>query len=154
MSMTLEKALDILNRAEIMVLNHPPKQFLEAGHLAIKALEDLVKEEKKSRWIPVTEQLPESNKAVLISARCKTFGFRHTLKAAHIGHHEATTEDYGWQEYEGDTEYDEEKDCFWIPECWWEDNFADGNSNWIIDSDCEVTHWMPLPELPKEVHHG
>ena len=93
---------------------------------------------KVPEWIPVGERLPESDKAVLVSAKCKTFGFRHT------------TEDYGWQEYEGDTEYAEEQDCFWIPECWWEDNFMDGNSNWIIDSDVEVTHWMPLSEPPKE----
>ena len=79
---------------------------------------------KVPEWIPVGERLPESDKAVLVSAKCKTFGFRHTLKAAHIGHHEATTEDYGWQEYEGDTEYDEENDCFWIPECWCEDNLT------------------------------
>lgn len=100
-------------------------------------------------WVSVKDRFPESNKAVLVSARCKTFGFRYTLKATHIGHHEATTEDYEWREYEGNTEYDEEKDCFWIPECWWEDNFMEGNNNWIIDSDLEVTHWMPLPQPPK-----
>lgn len=101
------------------------------------------------KWISVTERLPESQKTVLVSAKDKTFGHRHTLMAAHIGYHEAKTEDYGWQEYEGDTEYDEENDCFWIPECWWESNFVEGNTNWIIDSDYEITHWMPLPEPPK-----
>lgn len=101
------------------------------------------------QWIPVTERLPESEKIVLASAKSKTLGYRHTLMVAHIGHHEFTTEDYGWQEYEGDTEYDEEKDCFWIPECWWEVNSVEDNGNWIIDSDYEVTHWMPLPQPPK-----
>lgn len=101
------------------------------------------------RWIPASEP-PKSQKAVLVSAKDKTYDYRRTLRAAHIGHHEVTTEDYGWQEYEGDTEYDEEKDCFWIPECWYESNVMEDNDNWIIDSDYEVTHWMHLPTPPKE----
>lgn len=102
-------------------------------------------------WIPVSEP-PKSQQTVLVSVRDKTFGYRHTLKAAHIGHHEVTTEEYGWQEYEGETEYDEENDCFWIPECWYESNFVEDNCNWIIGSDYEVTHWMPLPEAPTTCH--
>ena len=102
------------------------------------------------RWIPVTERLPDSERIVLVSALTKTFRHRHTLMAAHIGHHEFTTEDTDWREYEGGTEYDEENDCFWIPECWYEVNTIDDNGNWIIDSEYDVTHWMPLPEPPKE----
>lgn len=101
-------------------------------------------------WISVEDRLPEKEKPVLVSAISKQYGNRHTLKAAHIGHHEATTEDNGWHEYEGDTEYDEENDCSWIPECWWETNAIDGNENWVIDFEYDVTHWMPLPEPPKE----
>ena len=102
-----------------------------------------------NKWISVKDRLPESEKIVLVSAKSKTLGYRHTLMVAHIGHHEFTTEEYGWQEYEGETEYDEENDCFWIPECWYEVNSVEDNGNWIIDSDYEVTHWMPLPEPPK-----
>lgn len=103
-----------------------------------------------SEWIPVTERLPESEKIVLVSAKSKTFGYRHTIMVAHVGYHEITTEEYGWQECEVETEYDEENDCFWIPECWYEVNSVEDNGNWIIDSDYDVTHWMPLPEPPKE----
>lgn len=61
MSMTLEKALDILNRAEVMVLNRPPKQFLEAGNLAMKALEDLVRAERESSRPLTIEELRQIN---------------------------------------------------------------------------------------------
>lgn len=46
--------------------------------------------------------------------------------------------------------YDEEKDCYCVKECWYEVNVVDDNPNWIIDSDYDVTHWMPLPMPPKE----
>lgn len=103
-----------------------------------------------SKWISVEERLPESEKIVLAAAKSKTFGWHHVLMVAHIGYHEFSTEEYGWRDYEGDTEYDEENDCFWIPECWYEVNSVEDNGNWIIDSDYEVTHWMPLPEPPRE----
>ena len=103
-----------------------------------------------SKWISVEDRLPESEKIVLASAKNKTFGYHHVLMVAHIGYHEFSTEEHGWRDYEGDTEYDEENDCFWVPECWYEVNSVEDNGNWIIDSDYVVTHWMPLPEPPKE----
>ena len=57
-----------------------------------------------------------------------------------------TTDDYDWR----DCEYDEEKDCYCVKECWYEVNVVDDNPNWIIDSDYDVTHWMPLPPFPTE----
>lgn len=103
-----------------------------------------------SAWISVKDRLPEKQKPVFVCAKDKIFGYQRTLKAAHVGYHECSTEDYGWQEYEGDAEYDEQNDCFWIPECWYEVNSVEDNTNWIIDYDYEVTHWMELPEGPKE----
>lgn len=101
-------------------------------------------------WIPCSERLPETDKKVLVNLH-NTYGKDVILMASHIGYHERTSEDYGWQEYEGDTEYDEENDCFWIPECWYESNYVEDNANWIID-ECEgtITHWMPLPETYKK----
>lgn len=101
-------------------------------------------------WISVKDRLPKTQKPVLVCAKDKTFGYKRVLKAAHVGYHECSTDDYEWQEYEGDTEYDEEKDCFWIPDCWYETNAVEDNGNWILNDDYEITHWMPLPEPPKE----
>lgn len=88
-----------------------------------------VREEPKSKW-----------NARYVCNKCHSTG----------PYHEQTTDDYDWQDCECDTEYDEEKDCYWVKECWYEVNEVDDNPNWIIDSDYVVTHWMPLPEPPKE----
>lgn len=118
---------------------------------ALNAAIDLINNPSMiSRWISVQDRLPESQKPVLVCAKDKTFGHKRVLKAAHIGYHECSTDDYEWQDYEGDTEYDEEKDCFWIPECWYETNAVEDNGNWMLYDDYEITHWMPLPEPPKE----
>ena len=100
------------------------------------------------KWIPVTERLPESENPVLVVAVSKGMGFPYIFKAAHINHHEITEDEYGWTDGEYDSEYDEENDCFWIPECWYECNAVEGNTNWIMDEDYTITHWMPLPEPP------
>ena len=101
-------------------------------------------------WISVKDRLPKSNLIVLVNLH-NVYGKDVVLRAAHIGYHEATTDDYGWQDSEIETEYDEENDCDWIPECWWEENYVESDANYIID-ECEgiITHWMPLPEPPKE----
>ena len=103
-----------------------------------------------SPWHRVEERLPDDEVPVLAVLH-NTYGRDVVLKLFHIGHHKRTTEEYGWQEYEGETEYDEENDCFWIPEGWWESNYHEDNLNWEIDeTDGTITHWMPIPEPPKE----
>lgn len=103
------------------------------------------------KWISVKERLPESQNPVLVVAVSKGVGLPYVFKAAHINHHEITEDEYGWTYGEYDSEYDEENDCFWIPECWYECNAVEGNVNWVMDEDYTITHWMPLPEPPKEV---
>ena len=102
-------------------------------------------------WISVKDRMPESGEKVIARLQSKTFPRYGTITIlAHIGEHEQTTDDYDWRDCECDTEYDEKNDCYWIAECWYEVNVVDDNPNWIIDSDYDVTHWMPLPEPPKE----
>ena len=100
-------------------------------------------------WISVKDRLPESQCPVLVVAVSKGMGLPYIFKAAHINHHEITEDEYGWTDGEYDSEYDEENDCFWIPECWYECNAVEGNTNWIMDEDYTITHWMPLPQPPK-----
>lgn len=98
-------------------------------------------------WIKCSEKMPKTEQTVLITVKDKTYSSAKTYVsiAAHVGYHEKSTED--WREYEGDTEYDEENDCFWINPCWYEINIVDDNPNWELSSDLyEITHWSILPE--------
>lgn len=103
------------------------------------------------KWISVEDRLPKDRKSVnVVVERKREDGkiFQFVMTASHIGHHEIEAEE--WPDYDGDTEYDEENDCFWIPENWYEDNFMEDNMNYLICDEYRVTHWMPLPEPPEE----
>ena len=102
-------------------------------------------------WISVEDRLPKDRKSVNVVVEHKREDgkiFRFVMTASHIGHHEIEAEE--WPDYDGDMEYDEENDCFWIPENWYEDNFMEDNMNYLICDEYRVTHWMPLPEPPEE----
>lgn len=103
-------------------------------------------------WISVEDQLPKTLQRVLIAIKMVgPSGNYYITTGSHCNDHEITTEEYGWQDYEGDTEYDEENDCFWVKGGWWESNFISDNENWeISEYDGVVTHWAELPEPPKE----
>ena len=66
------------------------------------------------------------------------------------------TEDSVWNwsdiEYIGD--YDEERDDWKISSGWWEGLHYNPDDVYNNVVDDEVTHWMPLPEPPKEEHHA
>ena len=102
-------------------------------------------------WISVKDRMPESKKRVLVTVKARN-GKHFVLIACHVNAREIDSEDYEWQDAEIDWDYDEENDIYWVPECWYEGNFVEENTSWIIDeyADGIVTHWMPLPEPPKE----
>ena len=86
----------------------------------------MIELEQKHRWIPVTERLPEriTNKVIVL---CKN-GYRG------FGHYENYKGKQTWYNLENDRPF----------------------TDWDLE-DCEsyeVTHWMPLPEPPKEVNHA
>lgn len=102
-------------------------------------------------WIPVTERLPENDNPVDVTARRKDGARGYFIYKAHyVAPHTQTTEDYGWENDSFDVEYDEEKDCYWIPECWYEDNAIEDNGNWILNDEFDILAWKPLSEPYKE----
>lgn len=150
----IKKGLECCMKASEEACDHCPYskgcERFEACNLYRDALAYINQlEARATKWISVKDRLPESGEKVIARLQSKTFqSYRLTTILAHIGEHEKTTDDSEWRDCECDTEYDEKNDCYWIAECWYEVNVVDDNPNWIIDSDYNVTHWMPLPTFP------
>ena len=100
------------------------------------------------QWIPVTERLPGSGVHVLACCRVKWLNGNGRSYVCDAFYSAPKTEVCSYND-EIDAEYDEETDEYYIPEGWWEviKNWDDYSCVAIADF---VTHWMPLPEPPKE----
>lgn len=126
--------------------------------LAYQEVRDAIKEAAKedfiaiakadNGWISVDEKLPETGKHVLASCEIKILGGkkkRYTCVAMYAAEKSIVCSESG----DVDSDYDEETDEYYLPEGWWEciHNWDEYSSVAIEDF---VTHWMPLPEPPKE----
>lgn len=103
-----------------------------------------------SKWISVNDRLPENEEPVLICVTRKYAGreIEFISKAIHTdGKHNTENSGLCWDTSETNWEFDEMADATIIPEGWWED--ADYLERFAAVDDF-VTHWMPLPEPPKE----
>lgn len=102
------------------------------------------------RWISVEERLPENETPVLVSAKRKDWKGKVYNVVFTAFHTDGTThtEDRGCEWEDCGLKYCEETDDYIIPEAWWEDVRYGEEVSKVYDT--AVTHWMPLPQPPKE----
>lgn len=143
----------------------PADEANEAIKLSIKALEKIQqyreigtveecreaveKQKAKQGWIPCSEKMPPVETEVFILAKrkyrdgkCKYIRTTAMYEDGTILENDSC---WRWEEIEG--EWDEENDCYVIPEGWWENRHYNPDEVYNNVVDDEVVAWQPLPEL-------
>lgn len=97
-----------------------------------------------SDWISVDDELPKSGVPVIVYVQ-NVYGDKTRILRAQYA---AINSLHANMDHADDfAAYDEETDEYWCPEGWYETNEFEG-CHYAIEGD--VTHWMPLPEPPKD----
>ena len=127
--MTIDRAIEILN-PEHRENYDGLDEVNEACRMGMKALE-------RTRWIPCSERPPEELEPVNV------VWVNHSPEQYH--------QEIKNVPQKATAVYYREKWYWWS--CLCEDLLAEYGANTVdfVDSDIEITHWMPLPEPPEEV---
>ena len=100
------------------------------------------------KWISVSEKLPDTETEVIVLAKrkFKGGGFRYIITTALYEDGTVLENDSIWYWNDLDGEWNEEEDCYIIPEGWWEDRHYNMDEVYNNAIDDEVVAWQPLPE--------
>ena len=110
-------------KTQVKELRIAGKQSFLYGDFMLKAA-DVIEELSKPKWIPVTERLPEIGTYIIAGHMKYDYEkeYTHFVDAAYFGPR-WNDADYSWQTFND----------------WFEGQ-----------QEFEITHWMPLPDTPKE----
>lgn len=112
---------------------------------AATAITDLL---ARLEWVSVEEKLPDAEEEVRL-CRVTVSGYHYQCHGFYVppGTHRDDS-GYSW-DWECCEKYDEERDDYLVNPGWYESihNWDEYSACGIVD---KVTHWMPLPGLPKE----
>jgi hypothetical protein len=103
-----------------------------------------VGEEVEGGWIPVWDRFPDG---IVLAHYRNHYGTSRTIRAQYIA---PFTVEAGPEQETDCCIYSEQDDCYYLEEGWYEliDNWGDYSS--VAVTEGTVTHWMPLPDAPKE----
>jgi hypothetical protein len=132
-------------RGGLMIIS---KDYIPAGKL-IAARDAAIRAECAPKWISVKERLPEAERTVFVRVFPESQYMKpYTTNACYIPPKTVLAENFLDENSDGlADEYDESNDCYWVKEGWFE-ICMEGEYNYKING--TITHWMPLPEPPKE----
>jgi hypothetical protein len=141
--------LDLIKQEKVNVLVAEPNPGFESVSFRDDLRDELLKLAElgeRMEWVPVTpETMPEIQKnrycepTIVLATDGKI-----VARAAYVPKFTINCED---QDYDGDQDYNEIEDKYYWPEGWYEWNDCE-ETHWMINA--KITHWMPLPEPPKE----
>lgn len=110
---------------------------------AQKTFESLYKEpgKEEEKWISVEKEMPKTGVPVI------AYGINENGKSRRLKAYFAPKFSIDADCFEGDADYCEEKDEYFLPEGWYEQNEYE-DINWYVG--LKITHWQPLPTPPKQ----
>lgn len=111
-----------------------------------------VEAENNNGWIYCNEKMPLPEKEVLIVAKRKfrDGSFKYIITSAMYEDGTIRENDSCWNWYDIEGEWDEEEDCYIIPEGWWENKHYNPDECYNNQVDDEVIAWQYLPEYCEE----